>query len=82
MKSSSRNKHDRVVEGFGAEWSHFTQEELPPDERRAIFEDYFSVFPWDALSAGASGANIGCGTIFVEVEMVDATEAKMMWSRM
>lgn len=90
MTSMPRNKDDRVVEGFGEEWSRFTQKELPPDERQAIFRDYFSVFPWDILPAGASGADIGCGSgrwaMLVaprvgELHLADASEAALAVAR-
>ncbi len=90
MTSLSRNKDDRVVKGFGEEWSRFTQEELPPDERQAIFEDYFSVFPWDTLPVSASGADIGCGSgrwamlvapLVGELHLVDASEAALAVAR-
>ena len=90
MTNLPRNKDDRVVEGFGDEWSRFDQAALPPDDRQAMFEDYFSVFPWDALPAGASGADIGCGSgrwaMLVaprvgELHVVDASEAALAVAR-
>ncbi len=90
MPSMSSNKDDRVVKSFGEEWNRFTQEELPPDERQTIFEDYFSVFPWDTLPVSASGADIGCGSgrwaMLVaprvgELHLVDASEAALAVAR-
>jgi ubiquinone/menaquinone biosynthesis C-methylase UbiE len=57
-----QNRDDAVVAGFGAEWSAFDQSQLSDAERRELFEQYFSVFPWDRLSARAVGADIGCGS--------------------
>ena len=37
------NADARTVRGFGEEWSHFDQSQLPPDERRRQFDQYFSV---------------------------------------
>jgi len=51
-----------VVRSFGDEWSRFTQAELSDAERNAIFESYFSIFPWDKLPSAAVGADIGCGS--------------------
>ena len=51
-----------TVEGFGDEWSRFDQEALPEAERLATFEQYFAVFPWDALPAEAAGFDLGCGS--------------------
>ncbi len=53
-----------TVEGFGREWSTFTQsdEEFSAQERQRIFDGYFSIFPWQALPPNAAGADIGCGS--------------------
>ena len=86
MTSLPHNKNDRVVKGFGEEWSRFTQRELLPDERQAIFEDYFSIFSWDTLPVNASGADIGCGSgrwamlvapLVGELHLVDASAAAL-----
>lgn len=52
-----------TVEGFGREWSRFTQAELGEHERERVFAEYFSVFPWERLPPGGGvGADIGCGS--------------------
>jgi ubiquinone/menaquinone biosynthesis C-methylase UbiE len=53
-----------TVEGFGREWSTFTQsdKEFSGEERQRIFDGYFSIFPWQALPPDAAGADIGCGS--------------------
>jgi SAM-dependent methyltransferase len=56
------NLDSATVEGFGDEWSRFTQEGLSPTAREQIFEDYFRIFPWNTLSSNAVGADIGCGS--------------------
>ena len=56
------NKDERVVQGFGEEWSRFSQKALSVAEREKIFADYFSIFPWAELPAQALGADIGCGS--------------------
>lgn len=56
------NRDERVVAGFGAEWSRFDQTALPTDEAQALFEAYFARFPWHALPAHAVGADVGCGS--------------------
>jgi ubiquinone/menaquinone biosynthesis C-methylase UbiE len=56
------NLHERTVAGFGEEWSRFDQSELSPSEARALFEDYFSVFPWESLPQGPVGFDMGCGS--------------------
>lgn len=56
------NRDDRVVEAFGEEWSRFPQTSLDAVERETIFSDYFSIFPWSELPAGATAADIGSGS--------------------
>jgi ubiquinone/menaquinone biosynthesis C-methylase UbiE len=60
-----KNVDTRVARGFGEEWSTFRQDEtnLAREQREAIFENYFRIFPWDLLpSDGGTGADVGCGT--------------------
>jgi SAM-dependent methyltransferase len=61
---SLENADRPTVEGFGREWSTFTQsdKEFSAEERQRIFDGYFSIFPWRALSPNAAGADIGCGS--------------------
>ena len=56
------NLHERTVAGFGDEWARFDQSELPPAEARALFEEYFSLFPWSSLPPNAVGFDLGCGS--------------------
>src|SRR5689334_12756104 len=59
---SSPNREDRVVEGFGDEWTRFDQQALDAREKEKVFADYFGIFPWEALpKGGGEGADIGCG---------------------
>ncbi len=51
-----------TVDSFGDEWARFDQAALPEAESRAIFERYFSVFPWETLPADAIGFDMGCGS--------------------
>lgn len=51
-----------TVAGFGEEWSRFDQSELSEAEREATFDQYFAVFPWDALPDDAEGFDLGCGS--------------------
>jgi SAM-dependent methyltransferase len=52
----------RTVEHFGFEWTRFDQSALPEQELRAIFAQYFALFPWDSLEPNAIGLDLGCGT--------------------
>ncbi|HET9717987.1 MAG TPA: class I SAM-dependent methyltransferase [Pseudolabrys sp.] len=63
--ASEKNLDPGVARAFGEEWSAFRQGEasLSPAERRAIFGDYFRIFPWHLLPQdGGIGADIGCGS--------------------
>jgi SAM-dependent methyltransferase len=56
------NLDQKVAEGFGDEWTRFDQSDLSDDEKSKIFEDYFSIFPWNDLPPKAVGADFGCGS--------------------
>ena len=57
--SSIKNKlEDDTIKSFGDEWSRFDQSQLPDAEARKIFDEYFSIFPWQALPADASGFDL------------------------
>jgi SAM-dependent methyltransferase len=51
-----------VVAGFGDEWSRFDQTALNDEELGRMFENYFSIFPWERLSDDAVGFDLGCGS--------------------
>ena len=51
-----------TVESFGDEWARMNQSLLSDVEKVAIFEDYFSMFPFDRLPVSASGFDMGCGS--------------------
>jgi SAM-dependent methyltransferase len=52
----------KTVDGFGVEWSRFDQSALSSDEHRALFDQYFRIFDFAALSANAEGFDAGCGS--------------------
>lgn len=52
----------KVIKDFGNEWSVFDQRKLDKNEQRNIFNDYFSIFPFDKLNKNSVGADFGCGT--------------------
>ena len=58
----TQNLDKQVVAGFGDEWSRFDQSALDESELREMFENYFNIFPWDALPADAVGFDVGCGS--------------------
>lgn len=58
----ARNLDQQVVAGFGDEWSRFDQSALSDAELRRNFDEYFAIFPWDALPENAVGFDLGCGS--------------------
>ena len=59
---NSRNLDDQVVSDFGQEWIRFDQSAMPQCELEARGDEYFCIFPWDALPANSEGFDMGCGT--------------------
>ena len=53
---------DRVIKGFGQEWSRFRNDRLATEEIQEMFDLYTSVFPWDQLPENAEGFDAGCGS--------------------
>lgn len=60
--SPASNVDRAVVQGFGDEWARFDQRSMEEAEARDLFDRYFAVFPWEAVPAGASGFDAGCGS--------------------
>jgi SAM-dependent methyltransferase len=58
----SENIEKAVVAGFGDEWSRFDQSALSESELAAMFDNYFSIFPWSELPENAVGFDLGCGS--------------------
>lgn len=58
----TENADQDVVKDFGNEWSRFDQSDLSRAEHEAIFNEYFSIFPWQRLPVGATGFDLGCGS--------------------
>jgi len=64
MVSRLKNTDEATVAGFGREWTTFSQsaDDLSAADRRAMFDSYFAIFPWDRLPPQSVGADIGCGS--------------------
>lgn len=56
------NVDSKTVEGFGEEWTKFDHSHIPEEILESIFDDYFRIFPWEALPDNPAGADVGCGT--------------------
>jgi len=57
-----RNIDKQTVDGFGEEWSEFTQDKLTDEQTQDMFDKYFSLFNWDNLPSDARGFDMGCGS--------------------
>jgi len=57
-----RNIDERTINGFGEEWSEFTQDKLTDEQAKDMFDKYFSLFDWDSLPKDARGFDMGCGS--------------------
>jgi len=62
VSSTADNIDQATVDGFGAEWDAFDQMLLDPIEHKRLFDDYFSVFPFERLPPDAEGFDLGCGS--------------------
>lgn len=49
-----------TIEGFGDEWSTYTQSD--PASLEPTFRKYFSIFPWHLLDSNSVGFDLGCGS--------------------
>ena len=58
----NKNIDSTTVAGFGDEWTRFDQSELSENESRELFDNYFSLFPWEVLTEDAQGFDLGCGS--------------------
>lgn len=56
------NIDNKVVAGFGDEWSRFDQSALTTEELDRMFDNYFNIFPWEKLPPDAIGFDLGCGS--------------------
>ena len=59
---SISNTDPATVASFGAEWSRYDQLSLDPAEMTKIFDRYFHIFPWEAISKSSIGFDMGCGS--------------------
>lgn len=60
--NASDNIDELTVTGFGKEWAAYDQTRFRGDEYQLAFNSYFSIFPFDQLSADAEGFDLGCGS--------------------
>jgi SAM-dependent methyltransferase len=62
FRPQEQNVNKDVVEAFGREWQTFNHKNVSDADLLEIFNRYFSIFPFDALSSDSVGFDMGCGT--------------------
>lgn len=62
LSDSPENLDSLTVSSFGDEWSRFDQSGLSKEEAEAIFEQYFSILPWNQVGLQSVGFDMGCGS--------------------
>jgi len=60
MTVNPRNVDSATVEGFGEEWSRFTQQDLSDRERAQVFAQFFSLIDWTKKPKKV--LDMGCGS--------------------
>ena len=56
------NVNEAVVREFGEEWKKFDYGDFDHLKLEESFQQYFDIFPWDALPSDAVGFDMGCGS--------------------
>jgi SAM-dependent methyltransferase len=57
-----QNINKKNVKSFSDQWVKYDQSGLNDFEAKKIFNNYFSIFPWNKISKLSEGFDIGCGT--------------------
>jgi SAM-dependent methyltransferase len=57
-----KNIDNKTVQSFGDEWSRYDQSGMSDEESFKIFNEYFSIFPWNLISDRSEGFDMGCGS--------------------
>ena len=57
-----KNIDEKTLSSFGNEWNRFDQKGMSVDESKKIFNNYFSIFPWNNITSEAEGFDMGCGS--------------------
>lgn len=62
--AAGQNIDSETVRDFGREWQRFHHQsaDIPNDTIRAMFDAYFTIFPWERLPKDAVGFDAGCGS--------------------
>lgn len=60
--NAPENRDPKTVAAFSNQWARFEGMKRDPKEVRALFDRFFSLFPWDVLPKNPVGFEMGCGT--------------------
>jgi SAM-dependent methyltransferase len=60
--NDAANLDRATVRDFGREWRRFDQDAVAEAELLRLFQEYFSIFPWQSLPEHAAGFDAGCGS--------------------
>jgi SAM-dependent methyltransferase len=59
---AQHNLDPHVVKAFGEEWTQFDQRAASVTDLQSMFDQFFRIFPWNALPSQAIGFDLGCGS--------------------
>lgn len=85
-RRNATDSKEAVVKGFGEEWQAFDHGSMDQRELAAMFEAYFTSFPWSELPPGAVGFDAGSGSgrwaslvapRVSELHLIDASDSAM-----
>ena len=60
--NNASNIDKKTVSSFGNEWTRFNQKGMLEEESMRIFDNYFSLFPWNKITSDSEGFDMGCGS--------------------
>jgi len=55
-------KEQRSIKDFGLEWNYFKNQDLEKANIDKMFENYFSIFPFDKINSNSVGVDFGAGS--------------------
>ena len=56
------NTDIKTVESFGNEWNYFNQNNKSDKNLKQVFQNYFSIFPFEKINQNSIGMDVGCGS--------------------
>ena len=62
MEKNKQKLTSKIISDFGKEWQYYNQTNINLDEKKLIFDSYFSIFPWEKININSIGFDAGCGS--------------------